>query len=84
VKRGKPDGATRSKGKAAEREGEERQEKEGCNEGEREALVTSLRVLFLLPCSSSALMFSLLRLSYPPFDFSGSYFVGISTRNPAI
>lgn len=36
---------------------------------ERRSL-SSLRVLFLLPLSSSALMFSLLRLSYPPFDFS--------------
>lgn len=69
VKRG-PDRVTRSKGKTAEREGEERQEEEGCNEREREALVTSLRILFLLLRSSSALMFSLLRLSYPPFDFS--------------
>lgn len=82
VKRGKPDGVTRSKGEAAEREGEERQEEEGRSEREREALVASLRVLFLLPCSGSALMFSLLRLSYPPFDFS--YFVGISTMHLAI
>lgn len=36
VKRGKPDGVTRnSKGEAAAREGEERQEEEGRSEGER-------------------------------------------------
>lgn len=74
VKRGKPDGVTRVRGeKRRKGEGEERREEEGeQREGEKErrVLVASLRVLFLLPCSSSALMFSLLWLSYPPFDFS--------------
>lgn len=57
VKRGKLDGVVGSKSKTGEK-----------GERERERRVSSLRVLFLLLCSGSALMFSLLQLPYSPFD----------------
>lgn len=72
VKRGKPDGVTRTR-RGRRRRGrgrKDKRKKDAAREKGETRSLSSLRVLFLLPLSSSALMFSLLRLSYPPFDFS--------------